>query len=210
MTDLLKQRVQERLRALDISAFEAARRAGFERTFINDLLIGKKRSIGVKNIPRVAEALECDPRYLMGHIHAPHGPQNPEHHGSDQGVPISGVCEAGVWRESPAAPAGGERPVPADPRYAADAQMAFIVRGDHAEKIGLSDGSVALAVAGLPYRDGDTVIARRSRNGAGDEFTIRVIQGDRLELKGAPESGESIGIDEAEIVGVVIMGLRIF
>ena len=210
MTDLLKRRVQERLNTLGISAFEAARRAGFERTFINDLLIGKKRSIGVKNIPAVAEALDCDPEYLLGHIGSPRRAKMADGDAHPANIPIVGVCEAGAWRESPSQPVSDSRPIPADPRYDLEAQRAYIIRGDHAEGLGLSDGCVVLAVEALPYRDGDTVVVRRAREGAGEELTVRVLEGNRLVLKGPSKTDGAVSLDDAEIVGVVILGLHIF
>lgn len=52
--------VQERLDALGINAFEAARRMGegTNRFFVNDILKGKKRSIRGDKLPLLAEALE--------------------------------------------------------------------------------------------------------------------------------------------------------
>lgn len=76
MDSTLAERVRERLEALGINPFEAARRAGFERSFVNDLLIGRKKSVRGAALLRLATALGCDPAYLVGMQAAPrHTPE---------------------------------------------------------------------------------------------------------------------------------------
>lgn len=54
----LKEFVEERLAELDRNPFEAARKGGLERSFVNDILIGKKHSVSGGKIPLLAEALD--------------------------------------------------------------------------------------------------------------------------------------------------------
>lgn len=61
----LAQRVVERLKELGISQSEAARRAGFNRAYLSDLLSGKKANLHQNNYRRLAKALEMDLRFLM-------------------------------------------------------------------------------------------------------------------------------------------------
>ncbi len=51
MENLLRERIRARLEDLDLNPFEAARRIPADRTFLNDLLIGKKETIRAKVIP---------------------------------------------------------------------------------------------------------------------------------------------------------------
>ena len=58
MNDALKLFVQSRLEALGINPFEAARRGALDRSYINDILIGRKVSIRDDKKAQVAIALE--------------------------------------------------------------------------------------------------------------------------------------------------------
>lgn len=61
----LKQIVQKRLAETEQNAFEAARRGGLDRYFINDILLGKKQSVRGNNLDKLAVALLCDPADLI-------------------------------------------------------------------------------------------------------------------------------------------------
>jgi hypothetical protein len=71
MDSELQKRIRARLDALNLNPFEAARAAGLERGFINDVLIGKKKSIRGDNFYRVAEVLNCTVDYLNGKSERP-------------------------------------------------------------------------------------------------------------------------------------------
>lgn len=100
MENYLRARIRDRLDALGMNPFEAARLIGAERTFINDLLIGKKSSIRQSAIPRVAAALDCDPEFLVGAQDAPRrtSAQTPEIGPltAIYGLPLVGIAEAGT------------------------------------------------------------------------------------------------------------------
>lgn len=71
-----------RLKELNLGPIEAAVRAGMERTFIRDLVEGKKASVTLKKIPDLAAALELEADALMRGeaipLQAPHeGEANP-------------------------------------------------------------------------------------------------------------------------------------
>lgn len=53
----LKQLVSAQLQKTGLNPFEAALKGGFERSFINDILIDKKKSVGAKNVSNLAYAL---------------------------------------------------------------------------------------------------------------------------------------------------------
>lgn len=58
MSDL-KSFVENRLADLDRNPFEAAREGGLERSFVNDILIGKKRTVSGGNVNKLAQALDA-------------------------------------------------------------------------------------------------------------------------------------------------------
>lgn len=58
MSRPLKEVVRERLASLERNPFEAARRGGMERGFINDILQGKKTSVRGESLAKVAKALD--------------------------------------------------------------------------------------------------------------------------------------------------------
>jgi hypothetical protein len=61
----LQRVVMERLKELDRNPFEAARLGGLDRSFVNDVLTGRKRSVRGENLERLARALDWDSRLLM-------------------------------------------------------------------------------------------------------------------------------------------------
>lgn len=221
MENFLRSRIRDRLEALNLNPFEAARRIPAERTFINDLLIGKKDTIRQSAIPKVAAALECDPEYLLGVQDKPRRqkadrPANPPEIPRDTPsptVPLVGVAELGAWR--PAGHTGPHQTLPLtpDPRHPAAAQVAYLLRGDYAAGMGATDGSILLAVRGAPYRDGDAVIVRRSRTGEDgpeEEITIRRVMGGNLETAPLNAAPVAIRAGDVEVVGRVISAHLIF
>ncbi|WP_199499924.1 S24 family peptidase [Methylovirgula sp. 4M-Z18] len=60
MNNVLKTFINARLRALDTNVFEAERRGGLKKGFLNDILIDRKESFGAKYYGKVATALESD------------------------------------------------------------------------------------------------------------------------------------------------------
>jgi transcriptional regulator with XRE-family HTH domain len=71
MSSDLKTLVKRRLVELGINPFEAARRGRLERSFVNDLLNGKKRSIRGDNATKLAAALEVDVVSLLSRRDGP-------------------------------------------------------------------------------------------------------------------------------------------
>ena len=64
----LARSVQARLNQLGRNPFEAARKGGLERSFINDILIGRKKSVRGDNIGRLATALDWTVADMMTRI----------------------------------------------------------------------------------------------------------------------------------------------
>lgn len=198
----MRARVRERLSALGISAFEAARRVGAERTFLNDLLVGKKETIRPSAIAKVAEVLDCDPDYLIGAQATPRKPT-----GLASGMmPLAGIVEAGAWRGPDAVPVEA-LPVAPDPRFPPERQAAYLLRGHHADELGLQDGDVLVAVEDGQSRDGDVVIARRRMDAGAVELTVRLVEAG--ELRAARGKSSNIPLSTVEVVGRVIVSHRI-
>ena len=65
MVHELQRAVTARLKELKRNPFEAARVGGLERSFVNDILIGRKRSVRGENLERLARALDWDSRVLL-------------------------------------------------------------------------------------------------------------------------------------------------
>ena len=83
----LQKIVADRLDELGINPFEAARNGGLERSFINDILIGRKLSFRSNMTEKVARALQLDPTDLTALIATPTVPRT---------VPIMGYLGAGA------------------------------------------------------------------------------------------------------------------
>lgn len=69
---MLKDRIEKRLSELGLSSFDASRQAGLDRTFLYDLIAGRKDRIQPKNLKRIATVLRCSPGYLTGAEDQPH------------------------------------------------------------------------------------------------------------------------------------------
>lgn len=67
--DALKERVEQRLSELGINAFEAARRGGLERTYIDDIIRGRKKSVRQDKMAGVASALDVTIDWLFNVEH---------------------------------------------------------------------------------------------------------------------------------------------
>jgi plasmid maintenance system antidote protein VapI len=58
MAEPLKHLIERRLRELNRSPIEAAQIGGLERSYINDIIRGSKRSVSEDRLPQVAKALD--------------------------------------------------------------------------------------------------------------------------------------------------------
>lgn len=224
----MRQRVKERIEALKTNPFEVARIAGMERSFINDLLIGKKKRIRDDAVPVIAKALDCDPEYLFGVQSTPRadGKAIVSH---EDGLPFLGACELGVFRD-PSIPLPMARmPAQPDPRYDARAQVTFSARDDHADLLGISAGMVVVALSldelpadHGPIRGGDVVIVRRTRPNGEFELSIRAVEasmnGMELAVSSSKFSAPSLPFpskegsrkERVEVLGLALRAVRVF
>ncbi len=66
MNPTLRERVADRLAELGRNPFAAAKQGGLERSFINDILNGKKTSVRGANLGKLALALDWRPEDILG------------------------------------------------------------------------------------------------------------------------------------------------
>lgn len=122
MQSHLQKIVVQRLEELGLGPVEAATRAGIERTYIRDIVEGRKRTVRSDKIDALARALQLDPSDLANQVATP---------STDSMVPLMGRVGAGAEIEpdyEQVPEAGLEQitlpfPVPAD-------MIAFRVEGD--------------------------------------------------------------------------------
>lgn len=218
----LAGRIRNRLNALEITSFEAERRVNLKRSFINDILIGRKKTTSQKGLAKIAEALECDPEYLTGHQSVPR--RSPSD--ADQGMPVSMICETGVWRPLSSVVISGTVPVLPDPRYPGVANIAARVRGDGAVLAGIRDGDVIVALDWTEWsrrfgtlRDGALCLVRRIRTELDEvEFSIRYASvEDEIVTFVAPSEAKypDVGLagsetEQVKLVGIVARSIREF
>lgn len=209
MSENLRRRIQERLETLGINPFEAERRAHLKRGYINDLLIGKKTTFREKALPALADALECDIEYLTGSAPSPVRTAAT----IEDGMRLSGIAEAGAWRD-PTMESIPDTPLPIlpDPRYSPDELELYLVRGDHAARLGITDGSVVCVLTSTKtIRERDIVLVRVPAGNGTFETSIRVVSGGALSAR--PASGmviPALSLNEVEVIGLVISAIRVF
>lgn len=174
----LQERVKRRVHDLRQSPITLAKTVGLERGFINDIIIGRKKSVREGKIELVAQALECDVAWLMGFQDIPQ--LNPPPNQilppprirtlvAGPGLPVRGVCQTGIWRSRTSPPDyPSTYPVAADIRYSHIPQHAYLVRPTDERMM-----KVALAVDLAAFEQGIRQI---------DDGTIVVVQRERAEL----------------------------
>lgn len=177
----LRERVLARLEALGLGPIEAATKGKLERTYIRDITEGRKQTVTMKMMPRLAAALHTTPAYLQGDTDDPEIPSPLSTSESDLTqvrqrlvtVPKVGRTEAGEFREvlefdDDEREFIVERP---DDEFPNARMTAFEVAGDsmNAAEPPIMPGSVIVCVnfddTGLPLIDGMIVVIERTRNG---------------------------------------------
>ncbi|MDQ0510931.1 helix-turn-helix domain-containing protein [Ancylobacter amanitiformis] len=203
---MLKTRVLQRLEALSITQWEAARRAGLHRNFVYDLMEGRKQKPQQKTLLALARALQCSVDYLIGNTEEIGSPP-PVSEASGQGLPVVGIIEEGAWRRPLKQPRGTVLIQP-DARYTGR-QSAYLFRGDpHA---GLEDGMFVLAVDAGDYERqigapaaGNPVIVELRRKALNEVQTVVRPWASGLEM-----SLRSTDV-EAQVVAIVAAAFRLY
>jgi hypothetical protein len=200
MAKSLKDLVSERLQALNINAFEAARRGGFTRTFVNDIVTGRKKNVKGNQLASLAIALDTSPAFLLGeNVDAGMPSAHAEVAANTSPlakVIVAGTVEAGAFREVEMADDFTQEVLfePRDELFPRARMLAFDVAGDSMNAltprpIFPGDRVICVAYADiedrLPLRDGMTVVVERSRDGGMmREWSIKQIElyEDRVEF----------------------------
>jgi transcriptional regulator with XRE-family HTH domain len=183
-------RVTERLNQMGVAPTRVAVEAKLQRTFITDILEGRKKSVnGKSRLDALAKALGVTPSYLTG-AKAIRVPVEPA---PDGRLRLQGIVSEGVKRTRPEAAAMPSVEVQADPRYPG-AQGVYAVAdesmGPHAAKgswlLGVEPVAFLRAVGN--YRAGQMVVVSLTDTD-GEELVVRrlVMFPDRTELH--PVSG---------------------
>lgn len=95
MENELQKIVSRRLVELGLGPVEAATKGGLERTYIRDLVEGKKLSVRTDKIESLARALQLDPADLSVSKSTAKAPE-----GAVRPVSVTGFVQAGYWAET--------------------------------------------------------------------------------------------------------------
>lgn len=196
MENFLRARIRERLDTLGLNPFEAAIMAGQNRYFLSDLVSGKKQSLRQTSFPELAKVLDCDVEYLLG------SQATPRRIVAGEPTEIAGIAEQDVWRPRSHAPVGNIA-IGIDPRYPAEKQAVYRVRGPHADWLGMADGDYLVTLLDKSVRDGDVILFRRRREGREEEITVR-----RVDVGRARTSVGDHDLSEGDVIGRVIFSVR--
>jgi len=177
----LQRRIRERLDYVGLTAAAAAEMAGFNHTFLNDLLGGKrKKSLSQGAVPRIALVLRCDAEYLMLTQPTPKrdAEKTPE-------AKYRGVLKPGGWDEK----IQMDAVIPIIPSIVIPGIVLNAVYRQTDETLageGIHAGEFLYTEKGAKSADGDVVILKR-KNGALLEFSARVrVAPGRYEFRPAP------------------------
>jgi len=162
-------RVDQRRRQLGLSERATALKAGLSpsqiRTMRRQLLEGKQRGISVRTVAHLANVLGTTPEWLISGSGEKDSAELRRCGRPRGGLRLAGVVGAGVWVEAGADDdAAHFVTVPPDPRYPAQYQSAYEVRGTSTDRFA-RPGDFLIVVdrkaVGLPLRSGDiTLVAQ--------------------------------------------------
>ena len=158
------ERVQARITELHMNSTEVARKAGLERTFVHDLISGRKKTITAEALVALAKALGCLPEELVGMA-------GDIHRKAVEGIEIVGVIEPDVWRRAAPRNLG----TIASSNDGNPNVRAFVVRGDDAAPIGIKDGSALIVDMSGRVRPGDVAVIEREKDGL-KELSLRRVE----------------------------------
>lgn len=184
-------RLRERLDSLGMTARDAALRSGLERTYVTDVMEGRKQNIRVSAIIKLAETLECSTDYLRGNRSDVGGGAKLSRASDFEGAPVTKMSETLVL-------AGGIEPgkfdfpnpirdkvnINPDKRYLDARQCAFKVIGGDLVSAGMPDGTLLVCVNAQDYverygplKNGSTAIVKTSSSKmSGRELAVRRLE----------------------------------
>ena len=230
----LKEIVDKRLAVLDLGPVEAATSNGLERTYIRDIVEGRKKR--VLDYTKLAKALKLDPLSLSRGEMLPIDDARAELHSRTEIVPepvkYGGIVQAGQYLpvDEHFDQDQGDHMVPPSvmrhPSYPTVRQVAWQVRGDSMDDAGIRDGMWIVGAYYLDYRDqigelynGQYVVVERILNGGSErELTVKEVQFARGGMRLVPRSSNKthkeffVALDtdadpDTETVGVIAVVL---
>jgi SOS-response transcriptional repressor LexA len=162
------RRIDQRLRELNTSERAAALAAGLSpgqiRTMRRQYAEGRQQAASIRTISGLAQALQTTPEWLLSGAGQEEcaNSRDARDGRSVSNIRHAGTVAGGVWLESESS---GDQSavvqVPPDPRYPAECQSAYEVRGTSANRLA-QPGEFLIVVdrskMGLPLRSGDLVI----------------------------------------------------
>lgn len=212
MNSNLIDRIEQRLKSLNITSAEAARRAKLGESFVRDILRGKTKSPSAVNMAKLAEALQTTPEALMG-AEKPDNIQVVE-------IPVTGLAvvsdvQAGNWLEVTVLEDYEHETIPVarDPRFPRARQYALHVRGDSMDEH-YPDGCYVTCVeywdSGVSLKPGLHVHVERQRAGGQMvEITIKEVdqddEGFLLIPKSSNEKWQAIRVTDHDDEDVVLI-----
>jgi SOS-response transcriptional repressor LexA len=186
---------------LGMKAAPLAREAGLNISFVRDILRGKTKVPKADNLKKLATALQTTPEALLSGERSPHeAVENPTKL-PDGPLPYAGTVAAGDWLSDDdfnqdvadnTVPAS----IPRHPGYSRLPQMAWRVRGDSMNEVGIFDGQWIVGASYADYVDrigeltnGSFVVVERTRaQGSERELTVKEVQFARRGMRLVPRS----------------------
>jgi len=165
-SDILIQRITERMEAHKYSVTSLARRAGISHSTLSLILSGQVTQPTAGVLLALANALNCDVEYLVGQSHHPRAPRTPK-------LFIVLRAETGAYRRSMSGVIERTIEGPLWERYSDRSQFAVEIDDDTMNRHDppFPRGFYALAVdcRGLPIIDGAVYVIRSTKDG-GETF----------------------------------------
>jgi hypothetical protein len=147
---------------------------------------GKQRSVSIRTIGGLAQALQTTPEWLIlgtgpKELIREAVPEKQQSPAANVGLRLAGVAGAGLWQEAASENADAQFvQVPAHLRYPTEYQSAYEVRGTSTNRFAQPGDYLIVvdrATAGLPVRSGDLVIVTRARDGLREVTARRILGG---------------------------------
>lgn len=190
MSDITRERIEARLKELDLSKNAASEEAGMDRSMLGKFLKGETKRLGYDRLSALARVLRTTVPYLVGETDViEEGAASATSSPSTYDVPVVGIVEAGAFR--PQGWFDGQNLGVIEnglvKAWEGERQFAFLVRGDHVDRAAIRDGDAVICIdpwgAEAQIGSGDLVVVE-SRSGAVSEWTVRemIIHRDEVEL----------------------------
>lgn len=148
-------RIRQRAKDLRKTLVSIVEEAGLNPQYLKSL--GKGSLPRLENLAALARVLEVTPEWLA---------YGGDEIGTAPALRIVGTVEAGVWHEPGAASRRERLPLAPDPRFPADAQFVFEVRGTSMNRVappGALLHCLDVERSGIKPRHGDLVVVERAR-----------------------------------------------